>query len=640
MRKIFSYITSLVVIVGLLLAGVLFINEHYINAKTYDNQEVVIYARVLPDGSLKIREERTVKFSGEFSRYSLQFPFKGYSGMTDFAVAEQAGSYNRVNSATDRPSGKFTVTAPSGGKGDYKIEWYFRAKDEIRKFIIDYRVLNCVTVYQDVAELYWQFVGAKRDETIGRMLVFVTLPPGAARDQIKVWGHGPLSGQVSVDPLGNISMVTTKLPPNRFMEGRVVFPTGLVPQATKKVNQVALAGIQKQETEFERKTAEEHTLAQMKAVAEAAIPAAGIGLASWLYWRYGRRYKPEFAGDYYRELPGEYSPAELSILYYPNKQEPSAMSATLMDLARRGYIRMEPVHWEEKRLGGLFGTADHDDVVVHCLRGADASLREHEVMLLGFLFNDVGGGQSFVAFSALRQYGKDYAKQMKQFVDDWFNSVRRTAARYTFFDRNDTFIKSLWLLGLVVLLVLGTLFCLGTAPYREFAPSVGLTALAFGLLYMVGRKPLRSAYGETQYAMWQAFRKFLTDFSNLDRAQIPQLILWEYYLVFAVVLGVAREVLRQLPVVYPQIQDPESEFGRNWGYYGSHQLRHDHRSSDSAAGWAGFGTLSLLDSMQQTWGTAFASAKDAGQESSSSGSGGGFSSGGGGGGGGSSSSAD
>ena len=640
MRKIFSYITSLVVIVGLLLAAVLFIDEHYINAKTYDNQEVVIHARILPDGSLKIHEERTVKFSGEFSRYSLQFPFKGYSGMTDIAVAEPAGPYNQANAAADRPSGKFTVTAPSGGKGDYKIEWYFRAKDETRKFIIDYRVLNCVTVYQDVAELYWQFVGAKRDDTIGRISVFVTLPPGAARDQIKVWGHGPLSGQVTLEPSGNINMVTTELPPDRFMEGRVVFPTGLVPQATKKVNQVALAGIQKQEAEFERKTAEERSIAQMKAVASAAIPVAGIGLAAWLYWRYGRRYKPEFTGDYYRELPGDYSPAELSILYYPNKQEPSAMSATLMDLARRGYIRLEPVHREEKRLGGLFGTAAYDDVLVHCLRGADASLREHEVMLLGFLFNDVGGGQSSVAMSALRQYGKEQAKHMKQFVDDWFRSVRQATVPYTFFDQTKTFIKSRWMYCLLIILLGATVYSLDHRPYQELFPGLGLTALAFVLLYLAGRKARRSLYGETQNAMWQAFRKFLTDFSNLDRAQLPQLILWEHYLVFAVVLGVAREVLRQLPIVYPQIQDPESEFGRNWGYYSGYQVRQQHyHSADSGAGWAGFGALSLLDSMQQTWSTAFASAKDTG-EGSSSGSGGGFSSGGGGGGGGSSSSAD
>ena len=639
MRNIFAKFRWMITIIGFLLVGAVLVNE-FINPKGYENQEIVMYAQILPDGSMKIREERTVKFNGEFSRYSLTFPLKGYSAMADIAVADQFGSYGLVKSATDRPAGKYTVTAPGGGKNEYKIEWYFRAKDETKKFIIDYRVQNCVTVYQDIAELYWQFVGANRDDTIGKMTVTVTLPPGAARDQIKVWGHGPLSGEVLLQDSGNVRMTTTKLPPHRFMEGRIVFPTTLVPQAVKKVNQAALASIEKQEADFSRKTAQERQEAQTRAIVQIAIPVLGVTAVSWLYWRYGRRKKAEFFGDYYRELPGAYSPAEVSILFDYRKKNSAAFTATLMDLARRGYIRMEPVQREEERLGGLLGTSTREDVMLYCLKGADNSLRPHEIMLLGFLFNDVGAGQAVFPFSALQQYGSEYTKNMKRFMDDWFQTVRATAEEQGFFEQSKSVIGSFWLKLVALAFLIGAIGCGNSRQYQEFALSLGFNAVAFGLLASAGSAERRTVYGETQVAMWEAFKRFLKDFSNLDKAQLPQLILWEHYLVMAVVLGVAKEVLRQLPVVYPEIQDPDSEFGRNWGYYHSHRHYGAYRESTSFGGAVGgLGAISLLDSMQDTWTAAFNSVS-ASESSSSSGSGGGFSSGGGGGGGGSSSSAD
>ena len=50
--------------------------------------------------------------------------------------------------------------------------------------------------------------------------------------------------------------------------------------------------------------------------------------------------------------------------------------------------------------------------------------------------------------------------------------------------------------------------------------------------------------------MWNAFKNFLKDFSRLDKAEIPSIILWEHYLVYAVSLGVAKEVIKQLPIVF------------------------------------------------------------------------------------------
>jgi uncharacterized membrane protein len=145
----------------------------------------------------------------------------------------------------------------------------------------------------------------------------------------------------------------------------------------------------------------------------------------------------------------------------------------------------------------------------------------------------------------------------------------------------------------------------------------------------------RSQHGESQLALWKGFRKFLKDFSNLDRATLPHLILWEHYLVYAVILGVAKEVIAQLPIVYPELNNPQTRFGYNWYYTGAGGFMGAQQGQFMESSLNNMATMAA--SMEKTWNTAFStvnSALKSSGRSSSSGGGGGFSSGGGGGGGG------
>ena len=112
-------------------------------------------------------------------------------------------------------------------------------------------------------------------------------------------------------------------------------------------------------------------------------------------------------------------------------------------------------------------------------------------------------------------------------------------------------------------------------------------------------------------------------FSEMERHEIPSLILWEHYLVYAVTLGVAKEVIKQLELVFPNLQEGDYRFGYGWLTYETHS-----------------GMSSLPDSFNdigEALENSIRSAQKAVSKSSSgSGGGGGFSGGGGGGGGGSS----
>ena len=594
--------------------------------KFYEERELQVEARLLPNGDLRVKETRVLAFHGEFSRYRRQIPAKGFGEMRIVRVAESALDYQRISAANGRPAGKYTFTkGREAGSDVYNVELYFAAKDDSRTFVIEYLITDAVKVHADTAEFYWQFIGRNRSVDIGRMIVSLELPPGAGPDEIRIWGHGPLRGDVRKVSATQLGWQTTDLPKSRYLEGRVTFPPRLVPQAKVLTGRTALPGILAEEQRWADERAAEQRKNWITLAASIASGLIGCLAAWWIYRRYGRKFRGPMELDYYRELPGDYSPAEAGYLVELGTLKPQAVSASIMDLARRGYIRLEPAT-----------TPDAKDVLVRHLRPADEKLRPHEVQLLDFLFRQVGQMQPTVWFSALKTFRKAERQAMADFVTAFRSEVATSVAAMGFFEQRRTG-RKIAKAGFYI----GMAGVVGFYTYKLFAPMVAAMAVtgAFVLVWWKSRTLTES--GQWQYDQWQAFRRFLKDFSNLDRAQLPQLILWEHYLVYATALGVAEEVIRQLPVVYPELSQPDSQFGYYWG--GMHYSHYD-SAGEVSSSFGGLASVSeIMSSLDDSWSSAFSGVAGAGSGSSDSGGGGdggGFSGGGGDGGGGGGGDAD
>lgn len=107
---------------------------------------------------------------------------------------------------------------------------------------------------------------------------------------------------------------------------------------------------------------------------------------------------------------------------------------------------------------------------------------------------------------------------------------------------------------------------------------------------------------------WSGLKKFMQDFSMLDKREVPELILWEKYLVYATAFGVAEKVIKQLKVRFPELQD-ETYMRNNFTYM---YIACNHTTN-----------FNFINSINSSIGSSM-------NYSSGSGSGGGFSGGGGG----------
>ena len=104
----------------------------------------------------------------------------------------------------------------------------------------------------------------------------------------------------------------------------------------------------------------------------------------------------------------------------------------------------------------------------------------------------------------------------------------------------------------------------------------------------------------------------MQEFSMLDKREVPELVVWEKYLVYATVMGVADKVIKQLKIVYPDF-DKMSD-GLTTYTYMNLMLHTDFSNSFSNA------ISSSIQSARATYSSTY---------SSGSGGGGGFSGGGG-----------
>ncbi len=589
---------------------------------------VIIDAEVLPDGSIVVEEERTYYFGGgTFFGADQWFYFKDDVTYDDFYIKEGDNYYTEVDTFPTSEAGTYSTRLH---EDHVVLDYSFYATTQERTFTIGYVLQDAVTVHNDVAEIYHQFIGDEWDQETEYALVNLKLPEGAEKDDIKAWGHGPLHGEVTIHAPDQITWEVEELSPRRFLEVRTVFPPELVPDATKKTGEDGLANILAEEERWARQANFERTLHRIQWIF-APILFLFLIIFSIITFRKIRKGINAYEGDYYRELPGDYTPAVAGYLFRHAKTGTEDFTATIMDLARRKYIHIEEVSTEK----GLLKKEVTDYLILK--RKDPEGLAPHEEKLMDFLFNKIAPTSKWkekvkraehetehssteetgLTFEDIKNYTRKYKESGKNFFHGWNGNITKLAQKQNFFEKKLTRLQYGGIIAGAALLILGFALMFLTEFFLLATISIITGGLMVFLMYLAG-KPF-TEYGADQISKWRAFKNYLLHFSSMEESTVPSLIIWEHYLVYAVVLGVAKEVMKQLTVVFPDLEEQSRHMGMSWYYMGM-MRRGDFTSS--------FDRLnnSFSSTMKDSRNAAFASSS-----SSGSGGGGGFSGGGGGG---------
>lgn len=385
-------------------------------------------------------------------------------------------------------------------------------------------------------------------------MAVVHLPDGASKDEIKAWGHGPLQGNVSIADAETVIFEIDDLSPQTFVEGRVVFPPRLVSLAPSESSR-RLPMILAEEKRWVEQANYKRRLVRAGNVLAVLLPISSLAWAFTVWLLYGREYKVDFQGEYYREPPQNYPPAVLGYLWRFGKVEMNDLVATIMDLARRGFIKISEVTQVNQ---GFLGNKTDYNYYLKKIKDPDDTLSSFEINLMDYFFNDIGI-EGTVSSEQLKSHAQTAPAGFKRFINDWKKLAIKESETFNMVERASLQLVVINIIVGLFISVFGIILIAGGIIAGFVSTFLGiLQALLSGVLKR------RTREGALQYRQWTAFRRFLLHFSNLKEAIPTSMAIWEHYLVYAVSLGVAKEVIRQLKIVMPRVSEESAYIGPPW----------------------------------------------------------------------------
>jgi uncharacterized membrane protein len=590
-------------------------------AKDFSITSVDVVATVRPNGDVRITDTRTLSFSGNFHYVYWDLATKRSDGIKVRGTSGPApGDPSRT--APYQPSQFPTVYSWNGEVGTYAyleapdvvtVQLNFDVTDASASFTVDYVAKGAAKRWSDTAELYWQFIGAETEVESGDVRVTVNLPEGVAKDQVKAWAHGPLWGTVSIQPDASVVMEVDPLPASTFVEGRVLFPSEALGTASESATP-RLDEVLAEEQQWADEANRDRLWARVKVVLwfvlGAGFPLAALVLVFVLYFRYGREPKTQFRAQYLRDIPQPPLPPALAgFIWRMGSVGSDDVTAKLLDLVHRKVLDLEQVVVAKN---GLFRNKEE---VTYKLTLHDDRLRElldYERQLCKFLFHQMADGNELV-LSELKDIAKSHRTSFAKGFQTWKDKVEKEGEKRGYLDPKAdrmAFLASAFAFVAIVAAGAAAIF----SGFWWFFLGIPVGVVLIFVARAVKRRSQEAAELHAQYA---ALERYLKDFGRLDEKPPDAVVLWEQFLVHAVVFGIADRVTRAMTVKVPQVVDDpafRTSYILWWGMPGH------------------TGGLSAFNEIHQSFSQAVSVATSS--SSSGSGGGGGFSGGGGGGGGG------
>ena len=534
--------------------------RYYIEVNVLDTGDAEIKELKLMDGvykgyktSIRYKSNGLSKFDGSKSSFegsdiynaSALTNVKVYDvkfTTTDFSVINKRNKeFVLVNSAKKGDYGVYTKTKNSEGVDimSYQPSSYARAS------LITYTLKDLVVVHNDIAEIAHDFIGTDYAEEINNLIIRINLP--SSSKELRIFSHGPLNGNNRIIDDKSVEITYKRLPKNNPVDARVVFDKSLVTKATKKSNADGLNKIlevEKERANYANKLREsarkrEKMLQTLAIIMEILLGIWLIGLIAIVYKFYNKNdkeYRSEFDGKYFRDFPEEYTPSTVS--YLMNKSINNlSFNAGILDLIRKKAITIEEVTIDKK---GLFKNKQQKDYKLSRNMNFNLdTLSTSEKKLFNLLIGTVGNGD-YVILGDMKEFSKDYdnAKRLISGYDSWRYACESEAETEEFYENTKKEKTNCILYSLIFIPITFLALLCGSNMGRVLLMDL------FGILAIIyfSSATKRTKKGNEQYHKWKGLKNFLADFGRLDEKDLPEIKLWERYLVYATMFGLAVKV--------------------------------------------------------------------------------------------------
>lgn len=505
--------------------------------QTYYWERFDVNIVVEPDeGDLLVTETQVINFvSGVFREGFAVVATTNTDGIDDVAVRENGQEYQRVSpSSSTLDQGEYFVQRNDAG--EIEVYWGMgRTQNETRTFEISYRVNGAIRRYDQGNEFQWNAISpGLHDFEIRDSTVVVEMPPGVSITDFGFLGPPEFSGvdmDLALSDDGQTATYTALAPigPSEGVSLWVQMPPNTVggPPPTWQVG-------------FDARTDWENTYkpwVDLGLLALGLLILAGGPVALYLLWRLrGRDPQVDAVPEYITAPPADLPPGIAGTLV-DEQADVQDIIATVMDLARRGYLVIEETsETSPLRLVSKQFTFKKTE--------KSGGLNAFETKLYQALFS---GGRESVAMRDLNQ--RFYAN-----LPGLQKALYETAVSGGYFTASPEAVRSSYgCLGWAGIAAAVALGCLAFTFVIEWSatvlcPVMALIVVSIGGLALGRHMPAKTRKGAEAAALSRAFKTYL---SNLEKYADPKAVTdqFEQYLPYAIAFGLEKSWINRFKQV-------------------------------------------------------------------------------------------
>ncbi len=565
MKKLFILLFLLLYAPFIVSAANYDIDNYYIDATLKNNGDMDVKEFIVLNGSFN-GYERDIVYKAHDSLYNasslqdIEIFAKYVSDVSFNTFEEEFDLFKREEYANNGDKSKYILTNLDGG---VRLRMYYASRDQKTAFLIKYTLKDVGIYHSDVIEYYWNFIGDSFEDEINDLQIRVNYPFKIKKEEFNWWFHGPLSGSSSIIINGSNTTVLGKV--SNLNKGVSVDFRTLLPKSgfnenlfLKKDNTAVKDSIVKAEDAIVKK---DNLLRKKAKTIYYALIAMVVSfyillviLWIFVYKKYDKERKPKFTLEYNREFIDDYN---VEVIDYLMKQNitPNAMSASLMNLIYKKNVSV--VKLLDKENDYEFTLVNRD------------GLNDTENYLADFLFNKVGDTLKFTS-KQLKKYASS-TNSCNTFMNSytkWKNKVIEDGKKEAFYDKlPGKFGYGLFMLFLAFIIYFVKVYY-NVDTYLPFT----LIIASFIFIIYIAFIKRKSEKGIEHYARWKAFKKFLNDFASFETKDLPEIILWERYLVYATLFGLAKKVQKDMNVKINELNLTDSTFIDNYLFINNFDL--------------------------------------------------------------------
>ena len=521
-------------------------------SKSYQYDSIILDLDFYENGSVLIHQTRDYNFDGSFSWAYIDFK---KTDAKDIKVID----------LVDMKTGDTIPFTLEEDSKHVKVNWNYNAYNENKKFQIVYLIDGAVKKYEDVSEFYWKLI-EEEHEKIKYLQVDTNLPKSSS-NLFKVFVHSQgRNGKLEfLDDNSTARFTLEDIPRNTFVEMRMLTEPSIFSQIITISKPMYEKILKEEEKNYEENKPNEtisSTLTILKIISYIIYLGVPIVVLIYFYFKYGMEPKVSYEGIYEHEPPMDIPPMVLASLLdktIPNIQiSARALLATLFDFAVRGFLVIK----EEKKKVFLFKTTVHKFELTK--KGKDSKLKEKltdfEWKIFSLFFKEISKDGKTVDTEEIKKWTQKNYTFRKRLLDFSKTAKKWFEKKYfKIYEKKSEKARKKFLMFLLIFSIVG-FFLGGFVVFMFYFP------IAFVSYLFSGTISRRTSESALQVKKWKAFKKMIEDFSDMKNAPTTLLHIWDRYLVYAVVLGVAEELLKNLEEF--AIRTNQNVYGVGW-YYGS-----------------------------------------------------------------------